>query len=167
MILSLHSIEPSRPGREASQHCATRRVRTCLGLAHQIDLLRLYKTLRDGAHTAGAALVADSFDGYALPEVSVPSATGATSLIGQASIDVKYDPSRAQFVMVPVENEFTSLSYLARAFSIDGINRTVPQSVSTRPVSSLLARRRYGRRRNGKLDLTSYAGRFRRAVRFE
>ena len=63
------------------------------------------------------------------PVAWAPSAASATSLIGQASMDVKYDPLQSQFVMVRVEGEFTSSSYLARAYSIDGINWTVPQSV--------------------------------------
>ena len=63
------------------------------------------------------------------PVAWTPAATSATNMIGQASIDVKYDPSQSQFVMARVESEFTSGSYLARASSTDGMNWTVPQSV--------------------------------------
>jgi len=58
-----------------------------------------------------------------------PSASAATNLIGEASIDVKYDASQSQFVMVRVESEFTSSSYLARAYSSDGLQWSVPESV--------------------------------------
>lgn len=58
-----------------------------------------------------------------------PSASAATSLVGQASIDVKYDSAHAQFVMVRVENEFSATSYLASASSGDGVNWTPLQTV--------------------------------------
>jgi hypothetical protein len=57
------------------------------------------------------------------------SSSNATNLIGQASMDVKYDSLQSRFVMVRVESEFTSASYLARAYSSDGMIWTVPQSV--------------------------------------
>lgn len=55
--------------------------------------------------------------------------TQATNLVNQASIDVKFDSSQSQFVMIRVENEFSPTSYLARAYSTDGMNWTVPQAV--------------------------------------
>ena len=58
-----------------------------------------------------------------------PRPGSATNLMGQASMDVKYDSSRSQFVMIRVENEFTANAYLARAYSSDGMNWTEPQSV--------------------------------------
>lgn len=63
------------------------------------------------------------------PVAWTPAATNATNLIGEASMDVKYDSSQSQFVMVRVESEFTSTSYLARSYSTNGINWSVPQSV--------------------------------------
>jgi hypothetical protein len=58
-----------------------------------------------------------------------PAVTNATNLIGQASMDVKYDASQSQFVMIRVENEFTSTSYLARSYSSDGMIWADPQNV--------------------------------------
>ncbi len=62
-----------------------------------------------------------------------PSVASATNLIGQASMDVKYDSTQAQFVMIRVENEFTATAYLARSYSSDGLNWAVPQSVIPSP----------------------------------
>jgi hypothetical protein len=58
-----------------------------------------------------------------------PSPDHATSLIGLPSIDVKYDPNSAEFVLVTVANEFTSTSYLARSYSADGMNWTPLETV--------------------------------------
>lgn len=58
-----------------------------------------------------------------------PDEGHATNLVNQASIDVKFDSSQSQFVMIRVENEFSPTSYLARAYSSDGMNWTSPQSV--------------------------------------
>lgn len=58
-----------------------------------------------------------------------PDVTHATNLVNQASIDVKFDSSQSQFVMVRVENEFSPTSYLARAYSSDGMNWAAPQAV--------------------------------------
>jgi hypothetical protein len=63
------------------------------------------------------------------PVTWTPAATAATNLIGQASMDVKYDAAQSQFVMVRVENEFTSTAYLARAYSSNGMNWSSPQTV--------------------------------------
>lgn len=63
------------------------------------------------------------------PVAWLPSSTQATNLIGQASMDVKYDATQSQFVMVRVENEFTATAYLARATSSDGMTWTDPQPV--------------------------------------
>ncbi len=58
-----------------------------------------------------------------------PDQEAATTLSNEASIDVKYDPSQSQFVMVRVENEFSAGSYLGRAYSSDGLTWSVPQDV--------------------------------------
>ncbi len=58
-----------------------------------------------------------------------PGARHATNLLWQASIDVKYDPSKKQFVMYRVENEFMANAYLGRASSNDGITWTSPETV--------------------------------------
>jgi hypothetical protein len=63
------------------------------------------------------------------PVTWTPGPARATNLVNQASIDVKYDPSRAQFVMYRVENEFTSTTYLGRSVSSDGINWSAPEIV--------------------------------------
>ena len=63
------------------------------------------------------------------PVVWSPAATNATNLVGQASMDVKYDSAQSQFVMIRVENEFTSTSYLARSYSNDGMTWADPQTV--------------------------------------
>jgi hypothetical protein len=58
-----------------------------------------------------------------------PDPANGTNLINEASIDVKFDASQAQFVMVRVEKEFTADSYLATAHSTNGLTWTVPQNV--------------------------------------
>jgi len=63
------------------------------------------------------------------PVTWTPDPSHATNLINQASIDIKYDPSHKEFVMVKVENEFTSTAYLGSAISSDGINWSAPQTV--------------------------------------
>ncbi len=84
---------------------------------------------------------------YMLPSTDpvawAPSASQATNLLGHASMDVKYDAAQSQFVMLRVENEFTSTAYLARASSADGMTWTVPNGLRLRQVSSLHSRRRH------------------------
>jgi hypothetical protein len=63
------------------------------------------------------------------PVTWLPDASRATNLVNQGSIDVKYDPSQSQFVMVRVENEFQSNAYLGFAVSRDGINWSSPEPV--------------------------------------
>lgn len=63
------------------------------------------------------------------PVTWTPDPSRATNLLNQGSIDVKYDPSRGQFLMVRVENEFQSNAYLGRAVSIDGMHWNAPQMV--------------------------------------
>jgi hypothetical protein len=63
-----------------------------------------------------------------------PAATSATNLIGQASMDVKYDSTQSQFVMIRVEDEFTSTSYLARSYSSDGLIWADPQTIISSPL---------------------------------
>jgi hypothetical protein len=63
------------------------------------------------------------------PLVWTPDQSRATNLVNEASIDVKYDAWKFQFVMIRVENEFSANSYLARAYSIDGLNWTQPEAV--------------------------------------
>jgi len=63
------------------------------------------------------------------PVAWAPNITLATNLVNQASIDVKFDSSQLQFVMIRVENEFSPTSYLARAYSSDGMNWSAPQAV--------------------------------------
>jgi hypothetical protein len=63
------------------------------------------------------------------PVTWTPDPSRATNLVNQASIDVKYDPSHAQFVMVKVENEFQSNAYLGFAVSSDGMHWNSPQTV--------------------------------------
>lgn len=63
------------------------------------------------------------------PVAWTPDIIQATNLVNQASIDVKFDSSRSQFVMIRVENEFSPTSYLARAYSSDGMDWTTPHSV--------------------------------------
>jgi hypothetical protein len=63
------------------------------------------------------------------PVTWVPDPSRATDLVNQASIDVKYDPSHSQFVMVRVENEFQANAYLALAVSSDGMRWSSPQAV--------------------------------------
>jgi len=63
------------------------------------------------------------------PVAWAPNLSLATNLVNQASIDIKFDSSQSQFVMVRVENEFSSTSYLARAYSSDGMNWTTPQPI--------------------------------------
>ncbi len=63
------------------------------------------------------------------PVTWAPDLDHATNLVNQASIDVKYDESQSQFVMVRVEKEFSADSYLAHAYSEDGLIWTVPQNV--------------------------------------
>jgi hypothetical protein len=63
------------------------------------------------------------------PVTWVPDTSCATDLVNQPSIDVKYDPSHSQFVMVKVENEFQSDAYLGFAVSADGMHWSSPQTV--------------------------------------
>jgi hypothetical protein len=63
------------------------------------------------------------------PVTWTPGLDHATNLIEQASLDVKYDPSRAEFEMVRVENEFTSSAFLGRSVSKDGITWKPLQNV--------------------------------------
>ncbi|MFZ0732778.1 MAG: hypothetical protein WAM79_10685 [Candidatus Sulfotelmatobacter sp.] len=63
------------------------------------------------------------------PVAWAPEGTHATNLVNQASIDVKFDLSQSQFMMIRVENEFSSTSYLARSYSSDGMSWTAPQAV--------------------------------------
>jgi len=53
----------------------------------------------------------------------------STNLVGQASIDVKFDGERSQFTMVRIENEFSTTSYLGRAYSSDGVTWTLPENM--------------------------------------
>jgi hypothetical protein len=63
------------------------------------------------------------------PTTWVPGQGHATNLVNEASIDVKYDSAKDRFVMIRVEREFSSKSYLARAYSIDGLAWSVPETV--------------------------------------
>jgi hypothetical protein len=58
-----------------------------------------------------------------------PDPSRSTNLINQGSIDVKYDPSQTQFVMVRVENEFQPNAYLGFSVSSDGVHWSSPQTV--------------------------------------
>jgi hypothetical protein len=63
----------------------------------------------------------------------IPDQGRATNLINEASIDVKYDASQSKFMMIRVEKEFQPDSYLARAYSTDGLTWTVPEPVLPSP----------------------------------
>src|SRR5579872_1611120 len=83
----------------------------------------------DSVFAAGQPQVKTYMLQSADPVVWTPNMGQATNLVNQASIDVKFDSSQSQFVMIRVENEFSPTSYLARAYSSDGMTWTTPQGV--------------------------------------
>ncbi len=87
----------------------------------------------DSIFTAGQPQVKTYMLESADPVTWSPAASRATNLIGQASMDVKYDATQGQFMMIRVENEFTSSSCLARSYSSDGMNWADPQTVIPSP----------------------------------
>jgi hypothetical protein len=89
-----------------------------------------------------------------------PAVTNATNLIGQASMDVKYDASQSQFVMIRVENEFTSTSYLARRNDLGRSAKRDPRF----SIPPLHARRWDGGRRDWESGANAHAGWLRSAL---
>jgi len=63
------------------------------------------------------------------PTTWSPDVGRSTNLVGQASIDVKFDTELSQFMMVRIENEFSPTSYVGRAYSSDGLTWTTPENI--------------------------------------
>ena len=63
------------------------------------------------------------------PVVWTPDPNRQTNIVGQDSVDIKYDPVHSQFVATWVLNMFTAHASLVRAFSSDGLTWSKPQTV--------------------------------------
>lgn len=62
------------------------------------------------------------------PVTWTPGPSHATNSTNQGSVDVKYEPSHGQFVMVGIQNQFQSNAYLTFEVSSDGMNWSMPQT---------------------------------------
>ena len=62
------------------------------------------------------------------PVTWTPAPSHATNSTNQGSVDIKYEPSHGQFVMVGIENQFQSNAYLTFEVSSDGMNWSMPQT---------------------------------------